>query len=196
MGAGDKDYDWCYRTVCLMLHLVIPLTLCSGPPTQSGRSPTTLCCVRIDLVEFKVMFLLIPSSVCSGRLLGGSSGINYLVRTRASAPEYDAWDEFGSGWNWKSLLPYFKAGERYETYAWGTDQIFPGITKEEDEEARRKEPEFRGHNGAVFSTHSTVYTDLLKPTIETTLKFHIRTNRTPVCNLLIAQRDYGTDTNN
>ncbi|KAF8551713.1 alcohol oxidase [Imleria badia] len=117
---------------------------------------------------------------CSaGRLLGGSSGINFLVRMRASGPEYDAWNEFGSGWDWKGLLPHFKASESYDAYERGTDQVFPGITEEEDEVARRKEPEFRGHSGPVRSTHNTIYTDLLKPTIETTLKFGIKTNRAP-----------------
>ena len=126
--------------------------------------------------------MLILCIVLSGRLLGGSSGINYLVRMRASAPEYDAWNEFGSGWDWKGLLPYFKAEESYNVYDWGTDQIFPGITKAEDEVARQKQPEFRGSSGPVQSTHNTVYTELLKPTIDTTLKFGIKTNRTPVSN--------------
>lgn len=105
---------------------------------------------------------------------------------RASSPEYDAWDEFGLGWTWNSLLSSFKAEECYEAYTWGTDQIFPGITKEEDEEARQRELEFRGHGGQVHSTHNTIYTDLLKPTIETTLKFDIQTNRSPVRTTLIA----------
>jgi hypothetical protein len=103
---------------------------------------------------------------------------------RASSPEYDSWNEFGTGWDWKGLLPHFKAEENYKAYVWDTDQIFPGITEEEDKEARRKEPEFRGHSGPVHSTHNDIYTDLLKPTILTTLKVGIKTNRTPVCDLL------------
>lgn len=104
---------------------------------------------------------------------------------RASSPEYDAWNEFGRGWDWNGLLPYFKAEEHYETYVWGTDQIFPGITEEGDKEARREEPIFHGHCGPVYSTHNTVYTDLLKPTIETIRSFGIKTNRSPVCILSI-----------
>lgn len=104
---------------------------------------------------------------------------------RASAPEYDAWNVFGNGWDWEGLLPYFKASESYHAYERGTDQIFPGIIEEEDEVARRKEPELRGHSGPVHSTHNTIYTDLLKPMIETTLKLGIKTNRTPVCDLSI-----------
>ncbi|KIK56299.1 hypothetical protein GYMLUDRAFT_263776 [Collybiopsis luxurians FD-317 M1] len=118
-------------------------------------------------------------SSSAGRLLGGSSGINYLVRMRASSPEYDAWNEFGTGWNWQGLLPSFKAEESYAAYEWGTDQIFPGITHEDDLKARREEPAFRGHDGPVHSTHNTLYTELLKPTIETTLNGGIKTNRTP-----------------
>ena len=102
---------------------------------------------------------------------------------RASSPEYDAWNEFGTGWDWQSLLPYFKAGETYEGYNRGTDEIFPGITTAEDEAARQNESKFRGHSGAVHSTHNTIYTDLLEPLIKTTLSYGIKTNRTPVCNL-------------
>jgi choline dehydrogenase len=44
-----------------------------------------------------------------GRVLGGSSSINGLVYIRGQPEDYDGWGI--PGWDWKSLLPYFKKSE-------------------------------------------------------------------------------------
>jgi choline dehydrogenase len=50
-----------------------------------------------------------------GRLLGGSSSINGLLYIRGQHGDYDEWAEKGAtGWNYRSVLPYFKRSERYE----------------------------------------------------------------------------------
>jgi choline dehydrogenase len=47
-----------------------------------------------------------------GKLLGGSSAINGLVHVRGNPGDYDAWEKAGaSGWNYASMLPYFKKSE-------------------------------------------------------------------------------------
>ena len=44
-----------------------------------------------------------------GKLLGGSSGINYLMYVRGSRKDYDGWQSLGNkGWGWDELMPYFK----------------------------------------------------------------------------------------
>lgn len=45
-----------------------------------------------------------------GRVLGGSSAINYLMYVRGSKNDYDhGWESLGNkGWGWDDLLPYFK----------------------------------------------------------------------------------------
>lgn len=49
----------------------------------------------------------------SGKALGGTSTINGMVYIRADAAEIDAWEALGSeGWNWESLLPYYKRVEK------------------------------------------------------------------------------------
>ncbi|KAK4201024.1 putative GMC oxidoreductase [Triangularia verruculosa] len=49
-----------------------------------------------------------------GRVLGGSSALNYMTWNRGSKEDYDAWEELGNaGWGWDSLLPYFKKSERF-----------------------------------------------------------------------------------
>ncbi|TFK71353.1 alcohol oxidase [Pluteus cervinus] len=121
-----------------------------------------------------------------GKLLGGSSGLNFLVLDRASAPEYDAWSKLGnSGWDWDGLLPFFKKHGKYTAPRWGSSQIFPGITKDEDEEARRRESEFEGHNGPISHSYNDIYTDALEPMVLAMNSLGIKTNRAP---------DYGDNT--
>jgi choline dehydrogenase len=47
-----------------------------------------------------------------GKMLGGSSGINYLAYVRGHPGDFDAWAKAGaSGWGYRDVLPYFKKSE-------------------------------------------------------------------------------------
>ena len=47
-----------------------------------------------------------------GKVLGGSSSINAMCYIRGHARDYDDWAAQGAtGWDWKSVLPYFKRSE-------------------------------------------------------------------------------------
>ena len=61
-----------------------------------------------------------------GKLLGGSSAVNYLAWTRASKVEYDTWESFaaGNGWNWNGLLPFF---EKVSSIFPNQVDPFPGV---------------------------------------------------------------------
>lgn len=49
-----------------------------------------------------------------GKGLGGSSTLNIMAISRGNAKEYDAFETLGSsGWNWQSLLQYFKKSETF-----------------------------------------------------------------------------------
>ena len=49
-----------------------------------------------------------------GKVLGGSSAMNYLCYDRAAAAEYDAWGDLGSqGWNWKTMIRAMTKSENY-----------------------------------------------------------------------------------
>jgi choline dehydrogenase len=51
-------------------------------------------------------------SVPRGKVLGGSSAINGMVYIRGHRRDYDGWAEMGcDGWDFDSLLPYFKRSE-------------------------------------------------------------------------------------
>lgn len=47
------------------------------------------------------------------RLLGGGSSINGLCANRGAPSDYDEWESLGAqGWNWETVLPYFRKLER------------------------------------------------------------------------------------
>ncbi len=47
-----------------------------------------------------------------GKMLGGSSGINYMALVRGHPGDYDAWAAAGAeGWSYAEVLPYFKKSE-------------------------------------------------------------------------------------
>ena len=59
-----------------------------------------------------------------GKVLGGTSSINGMVYMRGNAADYDEWRQRGcEGWDYDSVLPYFKQAEDQER---GADE-FHGI---------------------------------------------------------------------
>jgi choline dehydrogenase-like flavoprotein len=47
-----------------------------------------------------------------GKMLGGSSGINYMAYVRGHPGDFDAWSESGAlGWSFDEVLPYFQKSE-------------------------------------------------------------------------------------
>jgi 5-(hydroxymethyl)furfural/furfural oxidase len=56
-----------------------------------------------------------------GRVLGGGSSVNGQVALRGAPEDYDRWNAIGAkGWDWNSVLPYFR---RLETDLDFTDQV-------------------------------------------------------------------------
>ena len=50
-----------------------------------------------------------------GKVLGGTSSINGTVYMRGTPGDYDQWRQMGcTGWDWDSVLPYFKKAEDQE----------------------------------------------------------------------------------
>ena len=54
-----------------------------------------------------------------GRVLGGTSILNYMVYVRGNSGDYDQWAQLGnSGWSYDDVLPYFKRAEATPRPCW------------------------------------------------------------------------------
>lgn len=74
-------------------------------PTLIGRKEYDWCMTSIPQPNAGNKVYSMPR----GKLLGGSSGINYLMYVRGSRNDYDGWERLGNrGWGWDGLLPYFR----------------------------------------------------------------------------------------
>jgi choline dehydrogenase len=50
-----------------------------------------------------------------GKVLGGSSSINFMMYVRGSSHNYDHWQSLGNlGWSYQDVLPYFKKSEHQQ----------------------------------------------------------------------------------
>ena len=46
-----------------------------------------------------------------GKVLGGCSSTNYLIYSRGKPEDYENWNRIAPGWDWDTVLPYFKKSE-------------------------------------------------------------------------------------
>ncbi|EWG51694.1 hypothetical protein FVEG_10595 [Fusarium verticillioides 7600] len=94
-------------------------------------------------------------SVNRGKVLGGSSAMNFLCYDRAASAEYDAWSELGSpGWNWDTMINGMKKSENFT----GNDG------------------DVHGRSGPISSTYNRIVPDVLKPWQSTVNKLGVPIN--------------------
>lgn len=61
-----------------------------------------------------------------GKVLGGSSAINFMNWTQTSRIDLDAWEKLGNrGWNWDVLLPYFLKAETFHEPTEAAREFYP-----------------------------------------------------------------------
>ncbi|KIW05595.1 uncharacterized protein PV09_03467 [Verruconis gallopava] len=107
-------------------------------------------------------------SVPRGRVLGGSSAINYLMYVRGSREDYDGWESMGNkGWGWDEMLPYFKKHQRLDA-----PEKAPADKKFMPHEGKEK---YHGTNGPIH----TSFNDYYMPMEEDFCKAAFETGGTP-----------------
>ena len=108
-----------------------------------------------------------------GKLVGGSSGINVMIWTRPSKEEVDIWSQFGNkGWDWDSLLPFFKKAENVTP---GPEGVFPIATQ-----APGLDNVADGRGGPIQVGYNNFYSAVVKPFVESFVKIGAHVNGDPV----------------
>ncbi|KAL1582501.1 hypothetical protein WHR41_08793 [Cladosporium halotolerans] len=80
-------------------------------PTLIGREKYDWCFETIPQESANGKKYSMPR----GKLLGGSSAINYLMYVRGSRADYDGWERMGNkGWGWEGMAPYFRKHQCYD----------------------------------------------------------------------------------
>ncbi|XP_011164993.1 glucose dehydrogenase [FAD, quinone] [Solenopsis invicta] len=66
-------------------------------------------------------------ALTAGRVVGGSSVLNYMIATRGSSEDYNRWAEMGNdGWAYKDVLKYFKKLETIHIPELESDTAYHG----------------------------------------------------------------------
>ncbi|KAE8421967.1 hypothetical protein BDV36DRAFT_18903 [Aspergillus pseudocaelatus] len=83
-----------------------------------------------------------------GKVLGGTSALNFMAWNRGNREDYDAWKELGNpGWGWDDLLPYFQRSETFHP---------PDVTHQKQYHSYYQE-ETHGNAGPLHTTHIQNY---------------------------------------
>lgn len=103
-------------------NCLVALIEAGGHPPPHELMPIAVAELQLD-PETDWMFTADPGKcglglvdrrmmVPRGKMLGGSSGINYMAYVRGHPGDFDAWSENGAdGWSFDEVLPYFKKSE-------------------------------------------------------------------------------------
>jgi choline dehydrogenase-like flavoprotein len=100
----------------------VALLEAGGPPPEAELMPAACAALQLD-PETDWMYTADAGEagqgmrdgrmgVPRGKMLGGSSGINYMAYVRGHPGDFDAWADGGAtGWAYDDLLPYFRKSE-------------------------------------------------------------------------------------
>src|SRR3954462_14387502 len=100
----------------------VALMEAGGPPPPEELMPAAVSALQLN-PETDWMYTADPGKaglglrdgrmmMPRGRMLGGSSGINYMAYVRGHPGDFDSWAAAGSAaWSYDDVLPYFKKSE-------------------------------------------------------------------------------------
>ncbi|KAJ3487692.1 hypothetical protein NLI96_g3357 [Meripilus lineatus] len=105
-----------------------------------------------------------------GKILGGTSALNFTLMSRAAASEYDALESLGNdGWNWNEILRYSRKSETLASIPSEDAQKY-NITPEEGS---------YGTNGPIARSFPVAYSELDLPFLETLEELGVKTVSDP-----------------
>jgi len=100
----------------------VALVEAGGPPPAHEQMPAAVASLQLD-PEVDWMYTGDPGGagqgltdgrmmVPRGKMLGGSSGLNYMAYVRGHPGDFDGWAADGAkGWSYDDVLPYFLKSE-------------------------------------------------------------------------------------
>lgn len=100
----------------------VALVEAGGAPPDHEMMPAAVASLQLD-PQVDWMYTADPGNaglglvgnvmpVPRGKMLGGSSGLNYMAYVRGHPGDFDAWEQAGgTGWSYKDVLPYFIKSE-------------------------------------------------------------------------------------
>ena len=131
-NAGETTYDYiiigagsagCVLANRLTENGASVLLIEAGGPDASEMISTPMRLIELWGTEYDWGYETVPQEHAAnrqlywprGKTLGGSSSLNGMIYVRGNASDYDAWaNDFGcEGWNYASVLPYFKKSEDF-----------------------------------------------------------------------------------
>jgi choline dehydrogenase-like flavoprotein len=103
-----------------------------------------------------------------GKVLGGTSALNFMSYVRGNREDYDSWEELGNvGWGWDSLLPFFKKSETFS----------PPDASDAEKYQAYPDLDSHGTDGPLKTVHARKYADTHKYWHETLNNLNVQTNR-------------------
>ncbi|WP_174802624.1 GMC family oxidoreductase [Martelella limonii] len=131
-NAGETTYDYiiigagsagCVLANRLTENGASVLLIEAGGPDASEMISTPMRLIELWGTEYDWGYETVPQEHAAnrqlywprGKTLGGSSSLNGMIYVRGNASDYDAWaNDFGcEGWDYASVLPYFKKSEDF-----------------------------------------------------------------------------------
>jgi len=95
--AGDKE------NIVMDFPLIAHLMPLTDANWRYKTVPNGKCCLSMENEQ---------CAFHRGKVMGGSSTVNFMASTRGNRRNYDRWEEMGNpGWGYKDVLPYFLKSE-------------------------------------------------------------------------------------
>ncbi|KAB7495747.1 Glucose dehydrogenase [FAD, quinone] [Armadillidium nasatum] len=114
----QTDLNWKYK------NEQVP-GACLGLKEKVHFHDHSLKWIHHKLTNYLCLFSFQSCLLPRGKVLGGSSTINYLLYVRGNKRDFDGWANLGNyGWSYEEVLPYFKKSEDNENPVYARNERY------------------------------------------------------------------------